>query len=62
MTTLQLAKADRSLGVEMKPSPVGEKRLERDFPEPLLSTTELPHVPCASEARSKASTPVYYKL
>ena len=24
MTTLQLAKADRSLGVEMKPSPVGE--------------------------------------
>ena len=57
---LQLAKADRSLGVEMKPSLVGEKRLERNFPELPLSLSELRHVPCVSEARSEASTPVYY--
>ena len=45
--------------VEIKTSPVGEKRLERNFPEPLLSLSELRHVPCASEACSEASTPVY---
>ena len=60
MTTLQLAKADRSLGVEMKPSPFGEKRPEHDSPEPSLYTTELRHVPYASAARSEASLPVYY--
>ena len=59
---LQLAKADRSFGVEMKPSPVREKRLEGDSPEPHLSLSELCHVPCASEARSGASSLVYYMI
>ena len=40
----------------MKASSVGEIRLERDYPEPLLSPSRLRHVPYASGGSSPGSS------